>query len=115
MELLLLQVAALFRDHHDLLLEFTHFLPDSSAAASALFPSARNSAPRDRSSAMPTMRQMHVDKVPPFPSFLISLNFQLITGLMFGFVSLARKKGLWPHMLNVTSVLTVPIPTMIGL
>jgi hypothetical protein len=42
---------------------------------------------------MPTMRQMHVDKVPPFPSFLISLNFQLITRLMFGFGSLARKKG----------------------
>ncbi|XP_061973574.1 paired amphipathic helix protein Sin3-like 4 [Populus nigra] len=56
------EVASLFRDHHDLLLEFTHFLPDSSAAASAHFPTGRNPALRDRSSAMPTMRQMHADK-----------------------------------------------------
>ncbi|XP_021604424.1 paired amphipathic helix protein Sin3-like 4 isoform X3 [Manihot esculenta] len=57
------EVATLFQDHSDLLVEFTHFLPDSSAAASAHYaPSVRNSILRDRSSAMPTMRQMHVDK-----------------------------------------------------
>ncbi|KAK7317565.1 hypothetical protein RJT34_01912 [Clitoria ternatea] len=56
------EVAALFQDHADLLEEFTHFLPDTSGAASTHFPSARNSLLRDRSSAMPTARQMHVDK-----------------------------------------------------
>ncbi|KAJ6313356.1 hypothetical protein OIU77_014790 [Salix suchowensis] len=55
-------VAALFQDHHDLLLEFTHFLPDSSAAANAHFPTGRNPVIRDRSSAIPTMRRMHDDK-----------------------------------------------------
>ncbi|XP_015575286.2 paired amphipathic helix protein Sin3-like 4 isoform X2 [Ricinus communis] len=57
------EVATLFQDHNDLLMEFTHFLPDSSATASAHYaPSVRNSIHRDRSSAMPTMRQMHIDK-----------------------------------------------------
>lgn len=57
------EVAALFQDHPDLLEEFTHFLPDSSGAASIHYvPSGRNSILRDRSSAMPTARQVHVDK-----------------------------------------------------
>ncbi|MED6106260.1 hypothetical protein PIB30_003219 [Stylosanthes scabra] len=56
------EVAALFQDHPDLLDEFTHFLPDTSAAASTHYISARNSMLRDRSSPMPTMRQMHVEK-----------------------------------------------------
>lgn len=60
----LFQVAALFQDHQDLLDEFTHFLPDNSGTASAQYPqSGRNPLLRDRSSAMPIMRQMHVDKV----------------------------------------------------
>lgn len=58
----LLQVAALFQDHPDLLDEFTHFLPEA-AAASAHYASARNSVFRDRSSGIPTLRQMHVEKV----------------------------------------------------
>ncbi|XP_031282358.1 paired amphipathic helix protein Sin3-like 4 isoform X2 [Pistacia vera] len=57
------EVASLFQDHPDLLVEFTHFLPDSSASASTQYvPSGRTSLLRDRSSAMPTMRQMQVDK-----------------------------------------------------
>ncbi|XP_048318177.1 paired amphipathic helix protein Sin3-like 4 isoform X1 [Ziziphus jujuba] len=57
------EVATLFQDHPDLLVEFTHFLPDTSATASTLYaPSGRNSLLRDRSSAMATMRQIHVDK-----------------------------------------------------
>ncbi|XP_057948540.1 paired amphipathic helix protein Sin3-like 4 isoform X2 [Malania oleifera] len=57
------EVAALFHDHSDLLDEFTHFLPDSSATATTHHaPSGRNSILRDRSSAIPTMRQMHIDK-----------------------------------------------------
>ncbi|XP_021652207.2 paired amphipathic helix protein Sin3-like 4 isoform X2 [Hevea brasiliensis] len=57
------EVATLFQDHNDLLLEFTHFLPDSSATSSVHYsPSVRNSILRDRSSAMPAMRQTHVDK-----------------------------------------------------
>ncbi|XP_073227098.1 paired amphipathic helix protein Sin3-like 4 isoform X1 [Cicer arietinum] len=56
------EVSALFQDHEDLLEEFTHFLPDTSGTASTHFASARNSLLRDRSSAMTTVRQMHVDK-----------------------------------------------------
>uniref|UniRef100_A0A0R0L652 Histone deacetylase interacting domain-containing protein n=1 Tax=Glycine max TaxID=3847 RepID=A0A0R0L652_SOYBN len=56
------EVAAIFQDHPDLLDEFTHFLPDASAAASTHYASARNSMLRDRSSAMPTIRQLHVEK-----------------------------------------------------
>lgn len=56
------QVAALFQDHPDLLDGFIHFLPDVSAAASA-HTVARNPVFRDRSSAMPTVRQVHVEKV----------------------------------------------------
>ncbi|WJX87923.1 hypothetical protein P8452_70061 [Trifolium repens] len=57
------EVSALFQDHADLLEEFTHFLPDTSGAAAAHFASApaRNSL-RDRNSAMPTVRQTHVEK-----------------------------------------------------
>ncbi|CAJ1939998.1 unnamed protein product [Sphenostylis stenocarpa] len=56
------EVAALFQDHADLLEEFTHFLPDTSGIASNHYASARNPLLRDRSSAMPTVRQMHVEK-----------------------------------------------------
>ncbi|XVE84974.1 hypothetical protein DITRI_Ditri17bG0054700 [Diplodiscus trichospermus] len=57
------EVAALFRDHPDLLLEFTHFLPDTSATASNHHGlSGRNSVPRDRSSVIPTMHAMPGDK-----------------------------------------------------
>ncbi|KAA8529502.1 hypothetical protein F0562_033699 [Nyssa sinensis] len=59
------EVAALFRDHSDLLVEFRHFLPDTSAAASLPYvPSGRNSIFRrdDRSSPIPMMRHMHVEK-----------------------------------------------------
>ncbi|XP_042497948.1 paired amphipathic helix protein Sin3-like 4 isoform X3 [Macadamia integrifolia] len=55
------EVAALFRDHTDLLEEFTHFLPDSSATALPQHaPSGRNSF--QRSSA--TLRHIHGDKKP---------------------------------------------------
>ncbi|CAK9162852.1 unnamed protein product [Ilex paraguariensis] len=59
------EVAALFDDHPDLLEEFTRFLPDASATASAPHvPFGRQSFHRydERSSAMPTLRQTHVDK-----------------------------------------------------
>ncbi|KAK4263327.1 hypothetical protein QN277_028757 [Acacia crassicarpa] len=57
------EVAVLFQDHQDLLVEFTHFLPDASAAASAHYAqSARNSLLRDRSSVMPAVGQMRPDK-----------------------------------------------------
>ncbi|XP_016649515.1 PREDICTED: paired amphipathic helix protein Sin3-like 4 isoform X2 [Prunus mume] len=57
------EVAALFQDNSDLLVEFTHFLRDTSGAASIHYaPSHKNSMLSDRSSAMPPMRQMHVDK-----------------------------------------------------
>ncbi|BFG26777.1 hypothetical protein CerSpe_130510 [Prunus speciosa] len=59
------EVAALFDEHPDLLDEFTRFLPDASAAASAHQAQyGRNSFPRfnERSSATPTFRPMHMDK-----------------------------------------------------
>ncbi|XP_022727045.1 paired amphipathic helix protein Sin3-like 4 isoform X2 [Durio zibethinus] len=57
------EVAALFQDHPDLLLEFTHFLPDTSATASNhCTSSGRKSFPRDRSSAMPGMHAVPADK-----------------------------------------------------
>ncbi|XP_068642202.1 paired amphipathic helix protein Sin3-like 4 isoform X2 [Aristolochia californica] len=59
------EVAMLFQEHHDLLAEFTHFLPDASAAA----PMQNASSGRnisgvivrrdERSSAIPSMRQLH--------------------------------------------------------
>lgn len=57
------QVAALFQEHPDLLVEFTHFLPDSSATGSAHYGSGRSSMLRDRHSVMPIMRQIQVDRV----------------------------------------------------
>ncbi|XP_008782411.3 paired amphipathic helix protein Sin3-like 4 [Phoenix dactylifera] len=58
------EVAALFQSHHDLLEEFTHFLPDASAAmAPQHVPFGRAFMRRDeRSSVMPTMRHVHGDK-----------------------------------------------------
>ncbi|XP_010683342.2 paired amphipathic helix protein Sin3-like 3 isoform X2 [Beta vulgaris subsp. vulgaris] len=57
------EVAALFRDHRDLLDEFTHFLPDTSAATPGQNgPSAKNPLLRDRTSAMLTTRPAHVDR-----------------------------------------------------
>ncbi|GMP94299.1 hypothetical protein CsSME_00043802 [Camellia sinensis var. sinensis] len=61
------EVSALLSDHHDLLVEFTNFLPDTSAAASLPYaPSGRNSIFRrdDRSLPLPAIRHMHVDKKP---------------------------------------------------
>ncbi|XP_068642200.1 paired amphipathic helix protein Sin3-like 4 isoform X1 [Aristolochia californica] len=62
------EVAMLFQEHHDLLAEFTHFLPDASAAA----PMQNASSGRnisgvivrrdERSSAIPSMRQLHRER-----------------------------------------------------
>ncbi|XP_057738666.1 paired amphipathic helix protein Sin3-like 2 isoform X4 [Arachis stenosperma] len=59
------EVATLFKDHRDLLDEFTRFLPDTSQAPSAQHaPYGRSSLQRfnERSSTAPMMRQVHVDK-----------------------------------------------------
>ncbi|BAU01122.1 hypothetical protein VIGAN_11028300 [Vigna angularis var. angularis] len=59
------EVATLFKDHRDLLEEFTRFLPDTSAAPSTQHaPYSRNSLQRfnERSSTAPMMRQMPPDK-----------------------------------------------------
>ncbi|XP_045791077.1 paired amphipathic helix protein Sin3-like 4 isoform X1 [Trifolium pratense] len=55
------EVAALFEDHPDLLDGFIQFLPDAITAAST-HAAARDSVFRDRRSAMPTVRQVHVEK-----------------------------------------------------
>ncbi|XP_071706353.1 paired amphipathic helix protein Sin3-like 2 isoform X2 [Rutidosis leptorrhynchoides] len=58
------EVAALFDDHPDLLDEFTRFLPDASAAASAHKSSLKHSHQRydERSSAVDPLRSGQVDK-----------------------------------------------------
>ncbi|XP_057529106.1 paired amphipathic helix protein Sin3-like 3 isoform X2 [Amaranthus tricolor] len=53
------EVATLFQDHRDLLEEFAHFLPDTSAAAPGQHGPGRNSILRDR---MPSTKPMHFDK-----------------------------------------------------
>ncbi|XP_021731191.1 paired amphipathic helix protein Sin3-like 4 [Chenopodium quinoa] len=50
------EVAELFRDHRDLLEEFTHFLPDTSGATAGQNGSGKNSILRDRNLAMPLTR-----------------------------------------------------------
>ncbi|KAL6551522.1 hypothetical protein OROGR_007676 [Orobanche gracilis] len=62
------EVAALFDDHPNLLDEFTRFLPETSATASAPHSSfGRHSIRRyvERISALPTMRPSHLDKQQP--------------------------------------------------
>ncbi|RZB71211.1 Paired amphipathic helix protein Sin3-like 2 isoform D [Glycine soja] len=59
------EVATLFKDHRDLLEEFTRFLPDTSAAPSTQHaPYIRNSLHRfnERGSMAPMIRQMPADK-----------------------------------------------------
>ncbi|XP_055805599.1 paired amphipathic helix protein Sin3-like 2 isoform X2 [Solanum dulcamara] len=59
------EVAALFEDHPDLLDEFTRFLPDTSGTASAtqtLFGRSSFNRYDERSSAIPSLRQSHMDK-----------------------------------------------------
>lgn len=56
------EVAALFHDHPDLLVEFTHFLPDTSAASTQYAPSGRNPMHRERGSLVPPLRQILTDK-----------------------------------------------------
>ncbi|KAL2519477.1 Paired amphipathic helix protein Sin3-like 4 [Abeliophyllum distichum] len=61
------EVAALFQNHPDLLVEFTHFLPDTSGAASFHYAQpGRNHFLHqdDRNSPMTVARPMHVEKKP---------------------------------------------------
>ncbi|XP_075475269.1 paired amphipathic helix protein Sin3-like 2 [Primulina tabacum] len=68
------EVAALFNDQPDLLDEFTRFLPDSSATASAPHASFGRPFHRydERSSAMPAMRHSLMDKQRPQRDRIIS-------------------------------------------
>lgn len=77
------QVATLFDDHPDLLDEFTRFLPDASAAASAHQASfLRQSYNRydERSSAMAPLRHTQIDKVSSFLHLFTLCNL-LLKGL----------------------------------
>lgn len=57
------EVAVLFESHHDLLEEFTHFLPDTSATTAQHVLSGKSFPRRDdRSSPIPTMRHPHMEK-----------------------------------------------------
>ncbi|KAK6931145.1 Histone deacetylase interacting domain [Dillenia turbinata] len=70
------EVAALFHDHPDLLLEFTHFLPDASATASTQYAaSGRNSA--FWGSTAPTMRPVHGDRKDGYNASLADRDFSV--------------------------------------
>ncbi|PIN24928.1 hypothetical protein CDL12_02316 [Handroanthus impetiginosus] len=58
------EVSVLFQDHADLLVEFTHFLPDTSGAAAVCAKPGRNHIPcqDDRGSPMTTTRPIHIEK-----------------------------------------------------
>ncbi|PKU86623.1 paired amphipathic helix protein Sin3-like 4 isoform X1 [Dendrobium catenatum] len=57
------EVAVLFENHHDLLGEFTHFLPDTSATTAQHLLSGKSFTRRDeRSSMMPNVRHPHMEK-----------------------------------------------------
>ncbi|KAM7468597.1 hypothetical protein LguiB_016159 [Lonicera macranthoides] len=61
------EVIDLFHDHNDLLVEFGHFLPDTSSTASLRYaPLGKIPIPRrdDRSSPMTTIRPIQVEKKP---------------------------------------------------
>ncbi|KAI3467443.1 hypothetical protein Pfo_024106 [Paulownia fortunei] len=61
------EVSVLFQDHADLLVEFTHFLPDTSGAASVQYAqTGRNHILHgdDRGSPMTIARLIHVEKKP---------------------------------------------------
>ncbi|KAI3452783.1 hypothetical protein Pfo_009446 [Paulownia fortunei] len=61
------EVSVLFQDHADLLVEFTHFLPDTSGAASVHYaqPARNNILHQDgRGSLMTMTRPIHVEKNP---------------------------------------------------
>lgn len=69
------EVATLFHDQPDLLVEFKHFLPDSSAAASAHYASlGKNliSNRDDRGSPVTTKRVLNVEKVALLPRCVCS-------------------------------------------
>ena len=67
-----MQVTELFKDHPDLLDEFTRFLPVNSAAASeqyAQHPQSTSQRYDDRSAQMPPSRPLLLDKVTfPLPA-----------------------------------------------
>ncbi|PKA53860.1 Paired amphipathic helix protein Sin3-like 4 [Apostasia shenzhenica] len=58
------EVAVLFENHNDLLEEFTHFLPDTSATTAHQHASSSKAFARrdDRSSMVPTIRHPHTEK-----------------------------------------------------
>lgn len=77
-----LQVASLFVDHHDLLDEFRHFLPNSSGKVP--MHSGRNSSGNvlrrdEKSPVVPTVRQVHVDKVLIWGFFEVLIGFSYLT------------------------------------
>lgn len=70
----MLQVSVLFQDHADLLVEFTHFLPDASGAGSVHFSQPRKNhtiQQNGRGSPMTMARPIPVDKVLFFFSDIV--------------------------------------------
>ncbi|CAN1852663.1 Paired amphipathic helix protein Sin3-like 4 [Linum perenne] len=67
------EVAALFKDHHDLLVEFAHFLPYKSPSAATHYASLiKNSILRNGSSATPAMRTFQKERTHPDRDFSVN-------------------------------------------
>ncbi|CAH2047457.1 unnamed protein product [Thlaspi arvense] len=75
------EVTLLFQDHEDLLMEFVHFLPDTSGSASTHYPlSGRNVVPRDKNCPASAMHPRHFEKVSliyPFLNFVHNVDSYL--------------------------------------
>lgn len=85
------QVIDLFHDHNDLLVEFGHFLPDTSSTASLRYaPLGKIPIPRrdDRSSPMTTIRPMHVEKVVSVLLGTVVSGYLYVLKLTFLFTAL---------------------------
>lgn len=85
--------------HDDLLLEFRHFLPDTSATVP--MHSGRNSSGTflrrdERSSAVPTVRQMHGDKVLIWGFFEVLIGSSYVT--VFYVLLCQRERTIISHM-----------------
>lgn len=75
-----LQVAYLFRDHDDLLEEFTYFLPDSQAPHRAAMERQRLAAAQREHETSSRRQRLRADAVQPVCSQPIDLDIVLQTG-----------------------------------
>uniref|UniRef100_M4CID4 Histone deacetylase interacting domain-containing protein n=1 Tax=Brassica campestris TaxID=3711 RepID=M4CID4_BRACM len=80
------EVAILFRDHHDLLVEFTHFLPDTSGTTSTNDLVKMSVRDRGGFKSLPTIRDS--DKVPPSLEVICELMLDMLLDILYSELSL---------------------------